>query len=95
MCIEEKTSWMDAIKTYLETRALPEDSVKVDKIKKQSVSFYLENGMMYKCGFPMPLLMCLREEEADYVLRELHEGICGNHVGNSSLTLKALRNGYF
>ena len=43
----------------------------------------------------MPLLMCLREKEANYVLRKVHMGICGNHAAGSSLALKALRNGYF
>ena len=39
--------------------------------------------------------MCLIEEESDYMLRELHEGICGSHVARTSLALKALRNEYF
>ena len=38
---------------------------------------------------------CLNEEEVDYVLRELHEGICENHATSTSLALKALRNRYF
>ena len=43
----------------------------------------------------MPFLMCINEEEANYVLRDLHEGICGSYVTGMSLALKALRNGYF
>ena len=43
----------------------------------------------------MSLLMFLNEEELDYVLRELYEGICGSHVAGMSLALKALWNGYF
>ena len=43
----------------------------------------------------MPLLMCLNEDEANFVLRELHKGFCGSHIIVASLTLKALRNGYF
>ena len=43
----------------------------------------------------MPLLMFLNEEESNYVLRELHEGICRSHMVDTSLALKALRNGYF
>ena len=39
--------------------------------------------------------MCLNVEETEYVLRELHEGICGSHATGSSFTLKALRNDYF
>ena len=40
----------------------------------------------------MSLLMCLNEEELDYMLRELHEGIYGSHVAKTSVALKSLRN---
>ncbi|GFY88915.1 hypothetical protein Acr_06g0008550 [Actinidia rufa] len=42
-----------------------------------------------------PLLKCLRLEEAEYVLKEIHEGICGNHSGARSLARKTIRQGYF
>ncbi|GFS43263.1 hypothetical protein Acr_00g0084440 [Actinidia rufa] len=38
---------------------------------------------------------CLRPEEAEYVLREIHEGICGNHSGARSLARKTIRQRYF
>ena len=40
-------------------------------------------------------MKCLRPEEAEYVLREIHEGICGNHSGARSLAKKTIRQGYF
>ena len=86
---------MDPIKAYLGSETLPEDKKEADKVKKRSSLFYLENDQLYKCSFSMPLLMCLNEEEAEHVLRELHEGIYGSHARRISLALKALRNGYF
>jgi len=41
------------------------------------------------------LLKCIAGEECNYILREVHEGICGNHSGGSSLALKILRQGYY
>ncbi|KAI5342892.1 hypothetical protein L3X38_010768 [Prunus dulcis] len=38
---------------------------------------------------------CLTPEEGHSVLREIHEGICGNHSGARSLAHKAIRQGYF
>ncbi|XP_058106490.1 uncharacterized protein LOC131249739 [Magnolia sinica] len=38
---------------------------------------------------------CLRPDEADYVIREIHEGICENHSGGWALALKILRQGHF
>ena len=43
----------------------------------------------------MPLLKCATLSEAKYIMREIHEGICGNHAGGQSLAFKALRQGYF
>ena len=34
------------------------------------------------------------KEDANYVLIEVHEGICGNHIGARSLAAKTLRQGY-
>ena len=50
---------------------------------------------MYKKSFSLLLLMCLNEDETNYVLRELHEGIYGSHIISASLALNALKNGYF
>ncbi|XP_073278732.1 uncharacterized protein [Primulina huaijiensis] len=41
-----------------------------------------------------PLLRCLSYQEADYVLREVHEGCCGNHLGAYALARKVLLAGY-
>ena len=41
------------------------------------------------------LLKCVEEEDADYILREIHEGVCGNHSGGRTLAYKALRQGYY
>ncbi|CAL8088949.1 unnamed protein product [Prunus armeniaca] len=31
----------------------------------------------------------------DYILREIHEGACGDHSGSPSLAFKAIRQGYY
>ena len=95
MCIDKKESWIDPIKAYLKNETFPEDRQQDEKIKKKLSLYYMEKDRLYKHCFLMPLLMCLNEEEFDYVLRELHEGICESHIAEISLALKALRNGYF
>ena len=39
----------------------------------------------------MPDLKCVDEDEAKYILEEIHEGICGDHVGPRSLISKVIR----
>ena len=41
------------------------------------------------------MLKCIDGDECNYILREVHEGICGNHSGGSSLAQKILRQGYY
>ena len=50
---------------------------------------------MYKRGFSRPYLRCLNPKEADYVKREVCEGICSNHSGSRSLVHKLIRAGYY
>ena len=51
--------------------------------------------MLYKRGFSQPYLRCLAPDEANYVLREVHEGACGNHLEARSLIHKVVRAGYY
>ena len=51
--------------------------------------------VLYKRGFSQPYLRCLVPDEANYVLREVHKGACGNHSGIRSLVHKVVRAGYY
>ncbi|KAK2999841.1 hypothetical protein RJ639_023777 [Escallonia herrerae] len=56
---------------------------------------YVDDGVLYKKSFSLPYLKCLTPKEADYALQEVHEGICGQHLGGRNLAHKILRQGYF
>ena len=49
------------------------------KLKVRASRFVLIKEVLYKRGFSQLYLRCLGPEEANYVMREVHEGICGNH----------------
>ncbi|KAL0288882.1 UNVERIFIED_CONTAM: hypothetical protein Scaly_2717600 [Sesamum calycinum] len=53
------------------------------------------DGELYKRGFSQPFLKCLTPEEGNYVLREIHEGMCENHLGGKALAGKSLRQGFY
>nr|GEY09490.1 reverse transcriptase domain-containing protein [Tanacetum cinerariifolium] len=42
-----------------------------------------------------PWLRCVGPLQADYVIREIHEGSCSTHVGTRSMVAKAMRSGYY
>uniref|UniRef100_A0A2N9F3F9 Uncharacterized protein n=1 Tax=Fagus sylvatica TaxID=28930 RepID=A0A2N9F3F9_FAGSY len=64
------------------------------KIVKQS-SLQATKGILYKRSFSLPYLRCLAPDEAKYVMREIHKGICGNYLGARALQKKIVRAGYY
>ena len=93
--IQSMNSWMTPIISFLRDGHLPQDADKARKIKKRAARFTVLNDTLYKKGFSMPYLKCVDEDEAKYILEEIHEGICGNHAGPRSLVSKVIRTGYF
>ena len=88
-------NWMDPICDYINDRALPDDPKEATKIRVRSSRFTNHKGSLYKRGFFTPFLKCIAGEDTEYVLREVHEGICGNHIGARTLAGKVLRQGYY
>ncbi|GFS37177.1 hypothetical protein Acr_00g0050430 [Actinidia rufa] len=93
---KESPTWMDEIIAYLQGGTLPKDKLQARRLQYRSAKFCIFKGRLYKRSYSGPLLKCLRPEEAEYVLKEIHEGICGNHSGALSLARKIIiRQGYF
>ena len=86
---------MTPIVSFLQDGHLPQDLDKARKIKKRAANFTIFNDTLYKKGFSMPYSKCVNEDKAKYILEEIHEGICGDHVGPRSLVSKVIRIGYF
>ncbi|XP_065632981.1 uncharacterized protein LOC112035103 [Quercus suber] len=93
--VRGESSWMTPIMSFLQDGHLPQDADEARKIKKRAARFTILNDALYKRGFSMPYLRCVDEGEAEYILREVHKGICGDHAGPRSLVRKIMRTGYF
>ncbi|KAL2248431.1 UNVERIFIED_CONTAM: Retrovirus-related Pol polyprotein from transposon opus [Sesamum indicum] len=91
----KKPSWKDEIIRYLKEGILPADSIAARRLKMRAHRFTLVNEQLYKRSVEEPLLKCLDLERAEYVMREIHEGSCGNHSGGRSVAQKVIRQGYF
>ena len=86
---------MDPITLYLSTRQLPTERNKALKLQIEAARFSLIDGQLFKWSFGGPYLKCLTPEQSQYVLDELHEGICGNHPGGRTLAHRAHTQGYY
>ena len=89
------SNWTTPIALYLKDGVLPEEKEAARKLKVQVARFILIKDVLYKRSFCRPYLRCLGNEEVDYIMREVHEGICGNHSGARSLVHKLVRARYY
>ena len=92
---ESPPSWMDPIQIYIATGELPNDRNRAHKVQIQSARFSLVDEQLYKKSLGGPYLKCLTPEQGQYVLAELHVGICGNHQGGRTLDHRAHTQGYY
>ena len=93
--IRSEPSWMDPIWDYITDGRLPDDPKEASKIRTRSVRFTNHKRSLCKRIFFTPILKCIAGKDIDYVLREVHEGVCGNHIGARALAGKVLRQGYY
>ena len=77
--IGSESNWTITIASYLKDGVLLDEKEAVRKLKVRATRFVLIKDVLYKRGFSRPYLRCLGNEEANYVMREVHEGICRNH----------------
>ena len=93
--IRSESSWMDPIWDYIIDGRLLDDPKEAAKIRTKSTRFTNHKGSLYKRRFFTPILKCIAGKNTEYVLREVHEGVCGNHIGARALAGKVLRQGYY
>ena len=93
--IQSESSWMTLILSFLQDGRLSQDVKEARKVRKRATRFTILNDALYKRGFSMPYLKCVGESEAKYILEDIHEGICRDHIGPRSLVSKIIRTGYF
>ncbi|GJX81284.1 reverse transcriptase domain-containing protein, partial [Tanacetum coccineum] len=92
---EEGNTWMTPICEYLTKVILPKDKKKARAVRRKASRYVVINGTLYKKSFLGPWLRCVGPLQANYVLREIHEGSCSMHSGPTSVVAKAIRTGYY
>ncbi|XP_076951460.1 uncharacterized protein LOC143624840 [Bidens hawaiensis] len=88
-------SWITPIRAYLSSGALPAGKAEARKIKHKALNYQLTDGILYRRSFLGLLLRCVDAEDANYLIREIHEGICGLHAGPRMKVAKIMNAGYY
>nr|GEU83307.1 reverse transcriptase domain-containing protein [Tanacetum cinerariifolium] len=89
---EEGRTWMTLIYEYLTEEILSKKEEGKSHMSQGS-RYAVTNGILYKRSFLGPWLRCVGPVQANYILREIHEGSCSIHAGLRSVVAKALRLG--
>ena len=89
-------SWMDPLVLFLKEDILPEEKTEADKVQRKAPRFWLsEDQKLYKRSFSKSYLLCVHPKASELILEELHEGICGSHIGGRSLSYRAITQGHW
>ena len=81
MEIRVEDTWMAPYLEYLTNGILPADRNKARTLQRRAARYILVDGIMYRRGYSMPLLRCVTPEKAKELMKEVHEGFCGDHAG--------------
>ena len=93
--IQSGSNWTTPILSFLQDGWFPQDIEEAREVRKRAVRFTILTNTLHKRDFSMPYLKCVNEEEAKYILEEIHEGIGRDHTGPRSLVSKVIKIGYF
>jgi hypothetical protein len=88
--------WREAYIDFIRDRRLPAGmdarSAEPAHVMRRSKGFILVDSKLYRRGARSGVLMkCVTKEDGYDILREIHEGVCGNHAASRTLVGKAYR----
>ncbi|RDX99861.1 hypothetical protein CR513_17012, partial [Mucuna pruriens] len=80
---------------YLRDEILPKDPAQAKRLIKEVTRYIIIGGELYMRGFSFLLLRYIEDEEVHYVIKEVHEGLCGSHIGGRALANKIAKVSYY
>ncbi|XP_016185043.1 uncharacterized protein LOC107626660 [Arachis ipaensis] len=95
LSITQEKDWRTLFLEYIKTRVIPTDEQNQKLFRRRASYYTIVRDNLYRRGFSQPLLRCISKNEAETVMAETHEGVCGNHIGGRALSAKILRTGYY
>ena len=88
--------WMDPIIKFLAEDRVSDDESKANKVRRVASRYWLSaDRKLYLRSFGGPYLLCLHPGKVNQLLAELHEGVCGGHVGGRSLAHRVMTRGFW
>jgi hypothetical protein len=73
----------------------PQDELQEKRLKQRARGYAVVNGELHKSGVTEPWLRCITSEKGLELLKEIHNGFCGAHIGTRALESKAIKQGFY
>ncbi len=88
---------MDDMKNFLSGDGYPQglDKTKRRQYRLQSIPYVVIDGILFRRDFNGTLLRCIEEEQAERMIKELHDGPDGGHFSARTTTMKIMRASYY
>jgi ribonuclease HI len=87
--------WRTEIMSFLQGNFLSDDEAYNKRIAARARPYVIIERELYKHGVCSPLLKCLSRAEGIELMKEIHAGMCGSHIGSRPLLGKVFRQGFY
>jgi ribonuclease HI len=87
--------WRTKIISFLQGNCLSSDEAYNKRMEARTRPYVIIEGELYKHGVCSPLRKCLSRAEGIELMKEIHAGLCGSHIGSRSLLGKVFRQGFY
>jgi ribonuclease HI len=87
--------WRTEIIYFLQGNCLSSDEAYNKRMEERTRPYVMIEGELYKHGVCSPLLKCLSRTERIELMKEIHTGLCGSHIGSRPLLGKNFRRGFY
>jgi hypothetical protein len=87
--------WRTKIISFLQGNCLSDDEAYNKRMEARTRPYVIIEGELYKHGVCSPLLKCLSRAEGIELMKEIHAGLCGSHIGSRPLLGKVFRQGFY
>ena len=94
---QDELPWCHDIYQFMSCDAYPESTSTKDRraLRHLAAIFFVCKDALYRRSPNGLLLLCLDRASTNRVMRKVHAGVCGPHMGGHMLTRKIMRTGYF
>ena len=80
---------------YLLCEALPTDKTDARRLARRAKSFVLIEGDLYRRSHPRILQRCIPIEQGEWLLSDIHGGVCGHHAAPRTLVKNTFWQGFY